>query len=62
MQPGGGCIQYIYKDPSKIPAKYYERAGLKKGAIKKKLAAPVASAKKKPAAVKAKPASVKKKK
>jgi hypothetical protein len=58
MQPDGGCIQYIYKDPSKIPDKYYERLGLKKGEIKKK----PAPAKKKPAGAKHKPVVTKGKK
>lgn len=29
-QPEGRCIQYMYKDPAKIPEKYYERIGMKK--------------------------------
>ncbi|HJX12391.1 MAG TPA: hypothetical protein VJ377_02565 [Dehalococcoidales bacterium] len=30
QQPDGGCIQYLYKDPEKIPEKYYKRLGLEK--------------------------------
>lgn len=29
-KPGDPCIHYIYKNPKDIPAKYYERLGLKK--------------------------------
>jgi hypothetical protein len=29
-KPGDKCVLYIYKDPNKIPDKYYERFGLKK--------------------------------
>jgi len=29
-KPGDKCVHYIYKDPDKIPEKYYERFGLKK--------------------------------
>ncbi len=29
--PNGTCIQYLYKDQTKVPEKYYERLGLKKG-------------------------------
>lgn len=36
QQPDGGCIQYIYKDPAKVPEKYYERLGLKKDAARAK--------------------------
>ena len=31
-KPGDPCIYYIYKDPTKIPAKYYDRIGKKKPA------------------------------
>jgi hypothetical protein len=29
-KPGDPCVYHIYKDPKDIPAKYYERIGLKK--------------------------------
>jgi len=29
-KPGDPCTHYFYKDPSKIPAKYYEMVGMKK--------------------------------
>ena len=29
-QPNGKCIQYLYKDPAKVPEKYYKRLGLEK--------------------------------
>ncbi|HJX13112.1 MAG TPA: hypothetical protein VJ377_06235 [Dehalococcoidales bacterium] len=29
-QPGGKCIQYLYKDPRKVPDKYYKRLGKEK--------------------------------
>ena len=30
QKPGDPCIHYIYKDPDKIPEKYYEYIGMKK--------------------------------
>lgn len=33
-QPEGRCIQYLYKDPARVPEKYYKRVGMKKNAAK----------------------------
>lgn len=33
-QPDGWCIRYFYKDPDKIPEKYYKRVGMTKNAAK----------------------------